>query len=64
MAKARASRFLENLRVLVIGVPALVGCFLGSVGGGVIWVLSCDAALGFTSIIRCWWCASALAFVR
>ena len=38
MAKARASRFLENLRVFEIGVSALVGCFLGSIGGGVIWV--------------------------
>ena len=36
MAKARASRFLENLRVFEIGVPGL----LGSVGGGVIWVWS------------------------
>ena len=42
MAKARASRFLENLRVFEIGVPALVGCLLGSVGGGVIWVWSAD----------------------
>src|SRR5260370_21638132 len=40
MAKARASRFLENLRVFEIGVPALIGCLLGSVGGGVIRVWS------------------------
>src|SRR5262245_65695906 len=36
MAKARTSRFLENLRVFENGVPALIGCLLGSVGGGVI----------------------------
>ena len=40
MAKARASRFLENLRVFEIVVPALVGCLLGTVGGGVIWFWS------------------------
>ena len=48
MAKARASRFLENLRVFEIGVPALVGCFLGSVGGGVIWVWSAVIANSFS----------------
>jgi hypothetical protein len=32
MAKARASRFLENLKVFEIGVPALVGCLLATVG--------------------------------
>ena len=47
MAKARASRFLENLRVFEIGVPALVDCFLGSVGGGVIWVWSAVIANSF-----------------
>jgi hypothetical protein len=47
MAKARASRFLENLRVFEIGVPALLGCFLGSVGGGVIWVWSAVIANSF-----------------
>jgi hypothetical protein len=36
MAKARASRFLENLRVFKDGVSALLACLLGSVGGGVI----------------------------
>jgi len=49
MAKARASRFLENLRVFEIGVPALVGCLLGSVGGGVIWVWS--AVIGSSFVI-------------
>jgi hypothetical protein len=37
MAKARASRFLENLRIFEIGVPALVACSLGPLGGGAIW---------------------------
>jgi hypothetical protein len=36
MTKASASCFLENLRVFEDGVCALVGCLLGSVGGGVI----------------------------
>ncbi len=36
MTKASASCFLENLRVFEDGVSALVGCSLGSVGGGVI----------------------------
>jgi len=36
MAKARASRFLENLRVSEIGVPALVGCLVGLADGSVI----------------------------
>ena len=36
MAKARASRFLENLRIFETGVPALVGSLLGSVGAGLI----------------------------
>src|SRR5262249_23575234 len=36
MAKARASRFLENLTVFENGVSALAGYLLGSVGGGVI----------------------------
>jgi hypothetical protein len=35
MAKATASRFLENLRVFKDGVSALLACLLGSVGGGV-----------------------------
>ena len=39
MAKARASCCLENLRIFETCVPALVGCLLGSVGGGVIWGL-------------------------
>jgi len=47
MAKARASRFLENLRVFEIGVSALLGCFLGSIGGGVIWVWSAVIANSF-----------------
>jgi hypothetical protein len=34
MAKARASRFLENL------IAALIGCLLGSIGGVVIWIWS------------------------
>src|SRR6266404_6857041 len=49
MAKARASRFLENLRVFEIGVPALIGCLLGSVGGGVIRVWS--AVIGSLGVI-------------
>jgi hypothetical protein len=36
MTKARASRFLENLRVFEDRVSALVGCLLGSGGGEVI----------------------------
>jgi hypothetical protein len=40
IAKATASRLLENLRVFEIGVPALVGCLLGTVGGDVIWFWS------------------------
>jgi hypothetical protein len=40
MAKARASRFLVNLRIFEIGVPALVARLLGTVGGGVIWFWS------------------------
>jgi hypothetical protein len=36
MAKARARRFLENLRVFEDGVFAPVGRLLGSGGGGVI----------------------------
>jgi hypothetical protein len=36
MAKARASCFLENLRAFRVGVAALFGCLLGSVGGSVI----------------------------
>ena len=35
MAKARASRFLENLRLCEEGVLALVGCPRGFVGGSV-----------------------------
>ncbi len=31
MAKARARRFVENLRGFEIGVPALVGCLVGSI---------------------------------
>src|SRR5262249_7473620 len=36
MTKARASRFLENLRVFEDGVSALFGSLLGAGGGGVI----------------------------
>src|SRR6516165_2950949 len=36
IVKARASRFFENLTVCEEGVLTLVGCSLGSVGGGVI----------------------------
>jgi len=36
MTKASASCFFENLKVFDDGVCALVGCFLDSVGGGVI----------------------------
>ena len=36
MTKASASCFLENLRVFEDGVCTLLGCFLGSAGGGVI----------------------------
>jgi len=36
MTKARARRLLENLSVAEDGVSALVGCLLGSGGGGII----------------------------
>ena len=40
MAKARASRFLENLRIFGVGAPAPLGWLLGSLGDGIIWIWS------------------------
>jgi hypothetical protein len=40
MAKAMASRFLENLSAFEADVGALVGCLLGSGDGGVIVIVA------------------------
>ena len=44
---AERLRLFGEFESLEIGVSALVGCFLGSIGGGVIWVWSAVIANSF-----------------